>query len=292
MILVEFDKAGAEWVIVAYLCGDARMLDVVQSGKSPHVATGHLITGVPEELVLKEAGIVKMNTDPDLIFELRNEFIPELLDEDWKFLPRSMSIRQCGKKSNHALNYAMRYKRAALEWEIEEREAKTICDLYPMAYPGIPLWWEGIRRQLRKDRTLSSLLGRKIELLGEWGDELFNSAYSFNPQSTIGDMVNDALIEFEEAREPYMYKADALTQTHDSATMQYPENDWLDMARYAIRFGLDMMSPELEANGRRFTVGTEMKIGFEWGVMQDVPLSRNAEEVAHGLESAWNKLHE
>lgn len=291
MILIEFDKAGAEWVLVAYLSGDARMLDVVQSGKSPHVVTGHLITGVPEALIEKESKIVKTNTDPDLIYELRSKNCPELLDGQWKFLPRSMSIRQVGKKSNHGLNYGMRYKRAALEWEIEEREAKIIVDLYPLAYPGIPLWWDGIKRVLKKDRTFVSLLGRKIELLDEWGDELFNAAYSFNPQSTIGDMVNDALIQFEEAREPYLYKADCLTQTHDSATMQYPEDDWMDMARFAIRFGLGMMSPELEHNGRRFTVGTEMKIGIEWGGMIECPLTHNVEEVAHGLESAWRKLH-
>lgn len=290
MILVEFDKAGAEWVIVAYLSGDARMLDVVQTGKSPHVVTGHLITGVPEELILKESGIVKMNTDPDLIYELRSAECPELLDEDWKFLPRSMSIRQVGKKSNHGLNYGMSFRRAALEWEIEEREAKIICDLYPKAYPGIPLWWESVRRQIKKDRTLISLLGRKIEMLDEWGNDLFNAAYSFNPQSTIGDMVNDALIKFEQDREPFMYKADCLTQTHDSATMQYPENDWLDMARYAIRFGLDYMSPELESLGRKFRVGTDMKIGFEWGNMIGVELTNNVEEVARGLEEAWNKL--
>lgn len=290
MILIEFDKAGAEWVIVAYLSGDARMLEVVQSGKSPHVATGHLITGVPEELILKESGIVKVNTDPTLIYELRSEHCPELLDGEWKFLPRSMSIRQCGKKANHALDYGMRYRRAALEWEIEEREAKIICDLYPEAYPGIPLWWEGIRRQIKKDRTLVSLLGRKIELLDEWGDELFNAAYSFNPQSTVGDMVNDALIKFEADLEPFMYKADCLTQTHDSATMQYPENDWIDMAKYAIRFGLDYMSPELEALGRKFQVGTDMKIGFEWGDMMECKLTPNVEEVAHELERTWNKL--
>lgn len=296
MILIEFDKAGAEWVIVAYLSGDARMLDIIDSGKSPHVVTGHLITDVPEELIVRESKIVGMNTDPDLIFQLRSEHLPELLDLEEKgviFLPRSMSIRQCGKKSNHGLNYGERYRTFALTNEIEEREAKIIVDSYTtVAYTSIPLWWESIKRQLRKDRTLVSILGRKIEFMDEWGDELFRAAYSFDPQSTIGDMVNDALITFEADRETFMYKADALTQTHDSATMQYPENDWLDMARYAIRFGLDYMSPELEANGRKFHVGTEMKIGFEWGAMTEVPLSRNVKEVAHALESVWSKLHE
>lgn len=294
MILVEFDKSGAEWVVVAYLSGDARMLDVIQSGKSPHIVTGHLLTGVPEDVVEAESKIVKNVIDPDTIYELRSKHFPMLLDERWRFLPRSMSIRQCGKKSNHALNYGMRYRRAALQWEIEEREAATIVELYSSSacYPGIPLWHEGIRRQLKKDRTLISLLGRKIELMDEWGDELFNQAYSFNPQSTIGDMVNDALITFEQDLEPFMYKADCLTQTHDSATMQYPENDWVDMAKYAIRFGLDYMSPELEANARKFRVGTDMKIGHSWGHMVGCPLTRNVEEVAYGLENAWRELRE
>ena len=32
-MLLEFDLAGAEWVVVAYLSGDERMIDVVESGK-------------------------------------------------------------------------------------------------------------------------------------------------------------------------------------------------------------------------------------------------------------------
>lgn len=292
MILMEFDKAGAEWVVVAYLTGDARMIDIVESGKSPHVETGHFITRVPHELIIKEDKLLGKLTDPDDIYEKRHELLPDLFLNPSYFLPRSMTCRQCGKKSNHGLNYAMRYKRAALEWEIEEREAKVIVDGYNNdAYPGIPLWHTAVRTQLKKDRTLFNLFGHKIELMDEWGDELFNSAYSYVPQSTIGMTINRAIRFLEKDYTPVCYKADLLTQTHDSATVQYPTDNWLDCAEFAIKFGLDYMSPQFNFNNRKFVIGTDLKLGTEWGDMKcEVKLSRNVKEVAHALEAAWKLL--
>lgn len=293
MILMEFDKAGAEWVVVAYVSGDARMIDIVESGKSPHVETGHFITRVPHELIIKEDKLLGKLTDPDDLYEKRHELLPDLFLNPSYFLPRSMTVRQVGKKSNHGLNYAMRYKRAALLWEIEEREAKVIVDGYNNdAYPGVPLWQTAVRTQLKKDRTLFNLFGHKVELMDEWGDELFNSAYSYVPQSTVGMIINRAIRFLEKDYSPVCYKADLLTQTHDSATVQYPTDNWTDCAEFAIKFGLDYMSPQFEVNNRKFVIGTDLKLGTEWGDMKcEIKLSRNVKEVAHALEAAWNQLH-
>lgn len=296
MMLMEFDLSGAEWVIVAYLSGDANMLDVVQSGKSPHIVTGHLMTGVPEEIISKENKIVDKHTDPDTIEELRREGIPEIFELATKFLPRSMSCRQAGKKSNHALDYAMRFRRFALENEIDEREAKIMVDLYNNeAYPGVPKWQEDIRRELRNnDRTLYNLLGRKVRLLDEWGDDLFNAAYSFKPQSTVGDCVNEALCILYEDQSAACQLADILTQTHDSATVQYPVKDFLKMSEFALEFE-DRISPELEATDihgvtRKFHIKVDMKIGKTWGDMHEVHLTPSAHLLAKDLEAMWKTL--
>lgn len=297
MMLLEFDKAGAEWVVVAYLTGDSRMLDIVQSGKSPHTVTGSLISGAPEDIVNKEDKIVGKNSDPEVIRQLRLS-MPELFDEDGKpayFLPRSMSIRQGGKKSNHGLNYGMKYKRFALENELDEAEAKVMVDLYNhQAYPGIPLWQEGTRRELKENnRTLTNCFGRKVRLLQEWGDDLFNAAYSFKPQSTIGDMVNTALVKFYNDTSPVMMRADLLTQTHDSATLQYPTDDWLQLAEFCFRLGKDYMSPEIEYNWHKFRIKTDLKIGRLWGEgdMVSVPLIDDPHYMAEALQEAWEKLN-
>lgn len=291
MLLMEFDKAGAEWVVVAYLAGDPRMMEVIESGKSPHVVTGHYMTGVPEDLILKENKIVDKNTDPDTIEELRREFCPEIFDLATKFLPRTMSVRQAGKKSNHGLNYAMRYKRFALENEVEEREAKVMVDLYNNeAYPGLPKWHERIRRELRdNDRTLYNLFGSKVRLLEEWGDDLFNAAYSYKPQSTIGETVNMAICDLYYDNSPQFELADLLTQTHDSATVQYPLR-FEEMAFFAHRFARTYMEPQMETEGRKFKIGTDLKVGLNWGHMVEVPLLDDLDALASSLETTWRKL--
>jgi hypothetical protein len=121
-MFLEFDLANAEWVVTAYLAGDENMIEIIQSGRSPHIATGALISGAPEEFVLEEHKLLGMQSDPDTIRSIRKGLkIPQGI-----FMPRSMSIRQAGKKSNHGLNYGMRYRRFALENEMPETDAKPI----------------------------------------------------------------------------------------------------------------------------------------------------------------------
>src|SRR5215510_138225 len=133
MMMLEFDLAGAEWVVVAYLANDENMIGVVKSGKSPHIVTGSLISGASEDFVLQEHKLVGSHTDPNTIEMLRRQLtIPPGI-----FLPRIMSIRQAGKKSNHGLNYNMKYRRFALENEMPEADAEPIVNAYVnKAYPG------------------------------------------------------------------------------------------------------------------------------------------------------------
>lgn len=291
---MDFDKAGAEWVIVAYLANDANMLQVVRSGESPHVATGHLITGAPKYLIELEDKLLGKTTDPDELFRMReaNEELRPLLA--LPFIPRSMTIRQGGKKSNHGLNYGMKYRRFALENEIPETDADRIVNLYTTAaYPGIPEnFWKPTVEQLRKDRTLTNCFGRKVRLLGEWGVELFDKAYSFVPQSTVGDTVNRAIRDAYADQAPTFRAAEILSQKHDSATWQYPLKDLKAMADFAIQFGLDHMNPMLQYGEHQFQIGTDLKVGFDMGEksMVKIKLSRDIENVAVQLEQAIEQL--
>ena len=286
---MEFDKAGAEWVIVAYLANDARMIDIVRNGKDPHGTTGALISGAPIDLVLKEHKVVGSHTDPNTIAELRSQ-LPELQQGNY-FLPRIMSIRQAGKKSNHGLNYNMGYKRFALETELDERDAKRIAEMYTtVAYPNIPIWWEGIRNELRRDRTLTNCFGRKRRFLDQWGQELFNEAYSFKPQSTVVDMVNRGMALVYRDTRKFLDPAELLAQVHDSLLYEYECTDWRDAAQAAIAID-EALSPEIQYSGHSFTVKTDMKIGLSWGKMQPLKLSRDVDALALEIQSAWEKVH-
>ena len=288
-IFMEFDKVGAEWAVVAYLANDGRMIDVVESHKDPHTTTGSLISGASYELVERESKLVGLHTDPSTISDLRRS-IPELSSH---FLPRNMSIRQAGKKSNHGLNYDMRFRRFALETGLEEKDAKRIADAYfQVAYPGIPVWRESVRGQLRKDRTLSNCFGRKRRFLGAWGDDLFREAYSFIPQSTVVDVVNRGMIGIYIDDSPLFAPLEVLAQVHDSLLIQYPASGSMqDAALVAQRIAFNYLSPTLRYSGREFSIRTDMKIGISWGRMIPVNLSESPGVLAENLRAAWEKAN-
>lgn len=271
-MLIEFDLAGAEWVIVAYVSGDANMINVVESGQSPHVCTGELISGASHDLILKEHELLGSATEPDYILQMRKAHLPELFVEGI-FLPRSMTIRQAGKKSNHGLNYNMQYRRFALENEMPETDAKPIVELYRnKAYPGLLQYHEEVRITIkRNDRTLENLLGRKVRLLDQPGPDLWDKAYSFIPQSTVADIACMALVQTYHDDSPVCSVARPKANVHDSIMFGYPNVSMDQVIEFAMRVR-DYLSIPLTAKGRTFRLGVDVKYGPNWGDMQKLKL--------------------
>lgn len=292
MILIEFDLAGAEWVVVAYLSGDANMLGVVESGESPHIITGSLISKASKEFVQKDHDLIGNNTDPDTIMSLRSQLdVPKNIF----FMPRSMSIRQMGKKSNHGLNYYMRYRRAALEWEIPETDAEPIVELYSgQAYPGLREYWDSIRQEMKDNkRCLSNCFGRKVCMMGEWGVELFMAAYSFKPQSTVFDICrkgmvgayNDSSLEFASMK--------LSAQVHDSLMVNYPrpvgKDEWYALCTFLDRMtNVHMHQPiaytDVKGVTRDFVLGADCKMGHNWGEMKGVKVIQDYDDMIETMQ--------
>jgi DNA polymerase I-like protein with 3'-5' exonuclease and polymerase domains len=290
MLILEFDLAGAEWVVVAYLSRDPNMLEVVRSGKSPHIVTGALISGAPEEFVLEEHKVVGSHTDATTIEMLRKSLhVPPQI-----FLPRVMSIRQAGKKSNHGLNYNMKYRRFALENEMLEADAQPIVERYVnVAYPGIKNYWESIRKELKDNkRTMVNCFGRRVKLRGEWGEELFNQAYSFKPQSTVVDIVNAAMVLAYEDESPDFENFFLGAQVHDSLHVQaivpQTRDEWLSLARMVLVLKENYMRPTLSYNGVEFKLGCDAKLGINWGNMESFKTSDDIEDVVTRVRAAYD----
>jgi len=296
MLFLNFDKAGAEWVVVAYLSGDERMLDIVKSGRSPHVATGALISGASEQLVQLEHEKVGEANDPYAIEEIRAS-IPELRLGSY-FLPRTMSIRQAGKKSNHALNYGEGYRVFALYNEMEESEAKKIVDFYTTrAYPGVRLYHQSIERELRSNgRTLINCFGRKVVLRGPWDAHLLKKGYSFKPQSTVVDMVNEGMTKSYEDESEDMYDLEILAQVHDSLLSQHPiphsPSEWTRLARACQRVDR-YMSPVCNyghSSISAFKIKTDLKIGLDWQHMEKVSIGKDPIKMGLELEATFVRM--
>ena len=266
---MEVDKRQAEWVVVAYVTGDANMMKAIENGVDVHTHTAHLMFNVPYEIIKMDHKLCGHSTDPEHIRKARldHEEIKKYYNYSW---PRTMSLRQCGKKSNHGLNYGEGPFQFALINEIEPAEAKRIHAMYHRIYPGIQVWYEWVQRQLMKGRMLTNCFGRTVRFLGTWGDELFKSAYSMLPQSTVVDSLNEGMVRIYESEELCSkkgYNIDILAQVHDSVLMQVPL-EWIKYPHIYERItGLisDYTSPELSYNARTFKIASDFKFGLNWG---------------------------
>lgn len=299
MMFIELDKKQSDWIITAYVSGDPLMIQVIENGEDPHAFTGSQISRLPIEAVQKESKIIGHNTDPFLIDNLRHEQMPELYDGTYPniSLMKSMSCRQAGKKGNHGCNFREGYKTFALLNEIMEAEAKTIVNTYRNTFIGLTAWWREIEAQLSKDRTLTNCYGQKYRFLTQWGDELFRIATSFIPQSTTAKIINDGLRWTYQDHSPQMLKADVLAQVHDSILFQYPIAHFGEMARtcHVIR---DYINPTLTYKQRDFQIGTDMKIGLNWGDsandnstgMREINFLDNHIELGELLESEYASM--
>ena len=295
-VLWEFDKAGAEWVVVAYAAGDAQMIKVCENPRlSPHVHTGSLISGAPYDLIEKEDAICGKITDPVELEERRRDQLPELLNGAY-FVPRIFTIRQAGKKSNHGLNYGMQYRRFALENEMDESDAKKICEGYSQkASPNLPVWWDGIKTSLRKDRTLINCFGRKRRFLDQWGPDLFMEAYAFIPQSTIVDIFNLGIPRIYDERSKPFRSIKIKNQVHDSLVVQTDircdRGGYREAAAAAHKIAHHYLNPLLEYGGRQFRIRTDMKMGTHLGDgLHKVGLTDDEDQTARAIENTIGEI--
>ena len=270
-IFVSLDKAKAEWVVVAYESGDASMINAIESGVDVHAYTAEQMFKIPLEIIELENKIIGHSNDAEEIARKR-EAIRELDPYRNNWLPRTTSIRQCGKKSNHGLNYDERYKMFALTNEITEKEAKVIVNFYHSIYPGIKLWYDRIQSKLGEGRILTNCFGRKCRFLDRWGDDLFKAAYSYLPQSTVGEVVNRAMVEIY--NDPHEVFADweMLRQVHDSIDSQMPDTNSRTIAR-AVRRAERILNPTLTAGGRDYKINTDCKIGYSFDSMIEIEIT-------------------
>ena len=93
-----------------------------------------------------------------------------------------------------------------------------------------------------------------------------------------------------------------LIQVHDSLLGQYPirsnfndigtyipPGNIEDFARAMIRCTYHL-NPTLQLRGRDFEIGTDLKIGTNWGNMVEVKLSKNIDVLTERIRSAMCRL--
>lgn len=175
--------------------------------------------------------------------------------------------RYLAKRVVHASNYGMEAKRlveivnqdAILTGvRITEHEAADLLTRYFAIYPEIKeVFWSDVRNNIQRTRTLSNPFGRKRTFYGRYDDKLVRDAYSWIPQSTIGDLGRRAVVAIHNN----IPECQLLMNVHDSILVEcLPQDVGLVTRQMAT-----LMEIPITIHGRKFLVPTDCKVGYNWG---------------------------
>ncbi len=171
--------------------------------------------------------------------------------------------RQVGKTLRHANNYSAGPGVLAAKLGIGMKEAKYLMNLYHQRNPMLRIWHQKVQNELRSTKILYNLLGRKHQFTERWSDELFRSAYSYIPQSTVGDLLNMSLVKIYNN---YGDRIDIALQLHDAVYVIVPDH----LISWAMQVMRECMLHPLQVNGMDFKIDIDFSIGPSWGEMEEV----------------------
>ena len=244
-VLYEVDLGQAENRIVAYLGSDKRMMQAFEDGEDIHSKTAGLIFDIDVDKVKAFSKRAKQG-------DTSTELFPDIGQGN-------KSHRGWGKQANHAFNYNMGYRKAALRWEIKEKQAKWIREKYYAAYPGVKRFHARVDKELNDNRTVQNLLGRNRRFLGRWS-KIKEDAYSHMAQSTVADIINKYGVNGLYYNQEKFSDLTLLLQVHDSVIFQISKDlAWTEHARLLDEL-CTMMEPELSYRGNTFTIPAEVTI--------------------------------
>jgi DNA polymerase I-like protein with 3'-5' exonuclease and polymerase domains len=112
--------------------------------------------------------------------------------------------REIGKLSNHSGNYgagpSVLVNKALKDGikDVNYQFAKHILDQRYKQLPGLKKWWEDVECKIRTTRVLTTCFGRRRLFFGRLDDSTFRDGYSYEPQSTVGDVCNQIFWKLRE----------------------------------------------------------------------------------------------
>jgi DNA polymerase-1 len=187
--------------------------------------------------------------------------------------------RTVGKTIRHARNYSAGPTVLANKLQISLTDAKKLIALDKKMDPSLDLWHLCVQEELKRGRVLTNLLGRKHRFLDRWGDSLFRSAYSYVPQSTVGDLLNVSLRKLYDSIKSVPFEIIILLQLHDAIyTMVKDEN--VDATLELLR--KNMIKP-LEYNGNKFTIDLDFKLKPSWAEGEEIEKDWREFDKEHNL---------
>jgi len=248
-VFVYRDYAQAEAWIVAYLSRSQRLIELLNDpDRDLHCENAKNMFGKKTALLISDGG--------DITFDERY-LAKRVVHASNYWIKEDQLVRTVNEDGRYTEVY------------IDRAKAKFLLSAYFMLYPEIKEnFWREVVEELKFSRTLNTPFGRKRTFYSRWDDKLFREAYSYIPQSTVGDLCCKALVHCFTGIEQVVPGAEVLLNVHDSLLMQCYE---ADVPKVAKMMG-DAMAIPITLNDSTFTIPTDCQVGYNWGKkMEDNP---------------------
>jgi uracil-DNA glycosylase family 4 len=276
-----FDLSQIENRIVAYVGGVISQIEAFERGIDLHRMTASVITNKPYNEISDEAGSSPLGDG-------------------------RQSERYWGKKGNHAVNYDVRYKKFALVNELKETESKDVLERIHRGYPQIRNGYHIIiQNMIKKDRTVTNLMGRRRLFLGpvfqnaftpkSACEDTFREGYAHLPQSTTADKINEHGLEFIYYNQQWFRPIELLAQIHDAIVFQVPISiGFFEHAVMLLRIKESLEQP-LYWHGTRIDTPADLSIGLnmckdEMVEIKSKNIPLNPIALSHTLEQIYSRL--
>jgi hypothetical protein len=276
-ILVQVDQAGAEALIVAYLCEHGNFRDLFLSGVKSHVFVALRVFEQTWRSKLKKeasAGDVDFGNifaaTPGKVRDCKGWKLVDALIKDSDNWPASERYYYIAKMICHAANYGMKapafqlnvLQKSEGKIALSKSEAENYLETYHSLFPEIREWHTWTDNELKATRVLRNLQGFPRTFVSAWNDKLLGEALAYVPQSTVGTITNVAYVRLQDYIELHGLKWDLLNNCHDSYLAQVPIGEETEAARVMMNFmQQDLMSPR----GEPFKMKSAASIGYNWG---------------------------
>jgi len=194
-------------------------------------------------------------TDPD--FDVHRLHASQI----FKLPPEAVTehIRYDAKQGVYAGNYGIGPLKLSKMHDMEFKQAKTIIEGYKALRPELEMWWRKVEDQLKVSRTLRNVFGRERIFFGRLDNSTFRAAYDWICQSTVADLINQALVKLDKLN--YL---DVLLQVHDELVCQC-DNDPMSIKRAcgAIRKAMEIsvIYPNIK---EPLVIPVEIAVGPNW----------------------------
>src|ERR1051326_1463948 len=275
-IILPTDQAGAEALIVAYLCKAGNYRRLFELRIKPHTFVAlH---------VFADEWMRRYESRRDVSDALSCRTIDELASfPGWKKLAKFIASSDnwnsnerfyyLGKKIVHASSYSMGVKTfitsvlSETEGEIalSKQKATQYLEKFHSLFPEIRQWHFSIQREYRETKCLRNLFGYPYYVTDFIGDQDWGDLYSFKPQSTVGVLTSIAYTQMQDYIESNRLDWHMLNNNHDSFIPEVPDNP--DDIKHCVEKSREFIEKDFVSpvDGIKFKMRSETLMGYNWG---------------------------